>query len=76
MKLNPLGSNRTELVYNDGTRVFFSYKTPVACYVPTQGHSKTDTYYSVTTSRHINQWLNGADHETISQEYLNNLVAK
>lgn len=63
MKLQQVGSNQTKLVLNDGTEVFFSYETPVAALVReetlegTRWHQyKTDTYYSRTTSKHINQW--------------------
>ena len=30
MKLKQIGSNQTELIFNDGTHVLFSYETPVA----------------------------------------------
>lgn len=54
MKLNPVGSNQTELELENGITVFFSYKTPVAVFVPGKGALVTETKYSVTTSRHIN----------------------
>lgn len=73
MKLNPIGSNRTVLSLDNGTEVFFSYKTPVAAFVPGKGYVRTDRKWSVTTSKHINAWLNGPA-ETVPQAYLDSLV--
>jgi hypothetical protein len=53
MKLNPIGSNQTEIEYGDGVTVFYSYKTPVAAFVPGKGALCTSTKYSQTTSKHI-----------------------
>ena len=62
MKLTPLGSNQTMIETKDGTQVLFSYRTPVAAYLPDKGiHVKTTTKWSQTTSRHINKWLGGCD---------------
>ena len=74
MKLIPLGTNKNVVRFNDGLEVFFSYQTPVAAHVPTQGYMKTTTKWSVTTTKHINNWLHGADAELVSQDYLNTLV--
>jgi hypothetical protein len=74
MKLVPLASNQTELELNDGTVVFFSYKTPVAAFIPGLGYYRTEHKWSVTTSKHINKWIRGQNCNTISQDYLNNLV--
>lgn len=62
MKLNPIGSNMTEVEIGDKT-ILFSYKTPVAYHQAGIGYAKTSKYWSVTTSRHINKWLklNGYD---------------
>lgn len=57
MKLKPLGANRNELTLADGTKVLFSYETPVAAFVPGCGHCRTTQNYSPTTSKHIAQWL-------------------
>jgi hypothetical protein len=56
MKLNNLGSNKTEISFDNGTVIFFSYNTPVAAFVPGRGYLKTTKRYSVTTSKHVNQW--------------------
>ena len=74
MRITKPGPNTTELDLNDGTSVFFSYKTPVAAYVLGRGFVKTSTKYSVTTSKHVNQWLDGRNHETVDQSELDALV--
>jgi len=55
MKLNPVGSNQTEIEYADGVTVLYSYKTPVAVFVPGKGALCTSRKYSMTTSRHVNK---------------------
>lgn len=60
MKLIPLGSNQNLIRLNNGTQVLFSYKTPVAAFVPGQGYFRTSQNWSRTTSKHINRWLSGA----------------
>ena len=57
MILRQLGSNQTEITFNNGTSLFFSYETPVAGHTLADGYFKTNTYYSRTTSKHINQYL-------------------
>jgi hypothetical protein len=74
MKLSKLGPNTTELDLANGITVLFSYKTPVAALVPGRGFIKTATKYSVTTSKHINQWLEGVKHETVDQSELDALT--
>ena len=75
MQLTPIAANQTELSLNNGTQVFFSYKTPVAAYTPSQGYIRTAKYWSVTTSRHINKWLKGITEVTeVPQETLTELV--
>ena len=74
MQLTPLASNMTE-VETDLGRVLFSYRTPVAAYVYGEGFVRTEKWWSVTTSRHINKWLpeNGTVKE-VTQTYLDTLV--
>lgn len=74
MKLNNLGSNKTELVRDDGTVVLFSYNTPVAALLPSGRYVRTKTKYSVTTSKHINQWLTGIEAELVDQSFIDKLV--
>ena len=74
MQLVPLASNMTE-VETDLGRVLFSYRTPVAAYVYGEGFKRTEKWWSVTTTRHINKWLpeNGTVEE-VPQTYLDNFV--
>ena len=82
MQLAPIASNMTEVETKEA-RILFSYKTPVAAYVFGKGYVKTDKFWSVTTSRHINKWI-GMDMpesgyvavttEKVAQTYLDNLV--
>ena len=75
MKLTPIAANQTQLNLNDGTEVFFSYKTPVAGKLPNYDYIRTATKWSTTTTRHINKWLEGVNAQTVDQTILDNLVA-
>ena len=66
MILRQLGSNQTELSLNNGNSIFFSYETPVAGFDAEDGFFKTETYYSKTTSRHINQYFKHVDASDIA----------
>jgi len=57
MKLHSFATNRTLLIFDDGSEVFFSYQTPVAGYSKKLGYIKTNRWYSSTTTRHINKYL-------------------
>ena len=68
-----VGSNMTELEMN-GIWVLYSYETPVAGY-DVNGAFRTDTKYSVTTSKHINKYLGGKDvGRIVTQQFINNSV--
>ena len=76
MKLTPIAANQTQISLNNGTEDFFSYKTPVAAYLPEKGYVRTEKFWSVTTSRHINKWLKDVNNVTeIDQAVLDNLAA-
>ena len=74
MQLTPIAANQTQLNLNDGTEVFFSYRTPVAAKLPNYDYIRTATKWSTTTTRHINKWLEGVIAETVDQSVLDNLV--
>ena len=74
-KLTPIATNQTQLNLNDGTEIFFSYKTPVAARLSTYRYIRTATKWSTTTTKHINKWLDGVIAETVDQKILDNLVA-
>ena len=73
MKLYQKGSNMTELDLGF-VQVFFSYETPVAARVTDGTLVRTDQWYSATTSKHINKWLQGCDALTVSQYCINCLL--
>jgi hypothetical protein len=73
MKLKQIGSNMTELDMGD-VQVFFSYETPVAARTDTGALVRTSTKYSVTTTKHINKWLQGCDAVEVPQAVINDLV--
>jgi hypothetical protein len=59
MKIKQIASNMTEATVNNIT-LLYSYETPVAGY-DDAGAFRTDEKFSRTTSKHINQYLGGAD---------------
>ncbi len=73
MRVKTIGSNQIEILKGDIT-ILVSYETPVACNVAGEGFYRTEKKYSVTTSRHINQWLDGAKASTRPQEYFDKLL--
>jgi len=74
MKIKNLGSNKTEVVTGKWT-VFFSYRTPVAAFHQTDGYFRTTEKFSVTTSKHINQWLESVKAKEKPQSFFENLTA-
>ena len=61
MQLTPIASTMTEVETSEA-RILFSYRTPVAAYVFGKdgfggGFVRTEKWWSVTTSRHINKWI-------------------
>ncbi len=78
MQLTPIASNMTEVETSEA-RILFSYRTPVAAYIFGEGYVKTDQFWSVTTSRHINKWLKGGyrdlpEFKEVPQARLDSLV--
>ena len=79
MKLHSFATNRTLLTFADGTEVFFSYSTPVAGYSDKLGFVKTKQWYSSTTTRHINKYLDKSTTRpdlisTVEQSTIDNLI--
>ena len=73
MKLKQIGSNMTELDLGFA-QVFFSYETPVAACLTDGTLVRTATKYSVTTTKHINKWLQGCDALTVPQARIDCLM--
>ena len=65
MRLRTLGTNQT-LIHIDGNEYFFSYNTCVAGR-DENGYWKVDKFYSRTTSKHINQYLDGVTPTLVSE---------
>lgn len=74
MKVTPLGTNKTQVSLADGTEVLFSYQTPVAALIPGRGWVRTEERYSVTTTKHINAWIQ-SEAEQVDQWTIDQLVA-
>ena len=74
MQLRQIASNMTQHDLIDGTSVLFSYKTPVAC-LTDNGYYRTSQKWSVTTSRHINKWLDGVLAKEQPQSFFDGLVS-
>ena len=80
MKLTPIGSNKTQVTFDLSSGpmdILFSYKTPVAAKLPSGRFLRTKQKFSVTTSKHINQWLrvnNAEDIDAVPQSQIEELV--
>jgi len=75
MRIKPIAANQTELHDISGTVVLFSYETPVAALLPSGRYVRTATKYSVTTTKHVNKWLQGVSNiETVEQDFIDGLV--
>lgn len=59
MNIERIGNNVTLLKTNHGDEVLYSYETAVAGFKQGIGYFKTNQFYSVTTSKHINSYLSG-----------------
>ena len=57
MRIKQIKANVTEITFENGSQVMFSYETPVAARGADGTAFKSERFYSVTTSKHIGQWL-------------------
>ena len=72
-KIEILKANCT-LLYTDNFTILYSYNTPVACYdFKNHTYYRTNEFHSVTTSKHINQWLDGRVAVLVGQSFFDNL---
>ena len=74
LKIKAIKANVTELHLPNGAVVMFSYNTPVAAQRAEGGFIRTDEHYSKTTTKHINQWLDGRKAEIVPQADINALA--
>jgi len=70
MKLKHIGPNQMELCIGEQV-ILFSYETPVAAKIGDKFY-RTEKIHSRTTTRHINQWLNGKTASFLSQNWFDN----
>ena len=73
-KIRNPGRNQTEITFSDGTVVLLSYGVPVVANLATGGFVKTKTKHSVTTTKHINKWLEGRKAKEVDQSFLDELI--
>ena len=82
MKLTPIAANRNVISYNNGVEVLFSYSTPVAGFTPELGLFRTKSWYSSTTTKHINKYVFDNTNTIafkcteVEQDFIDNLVGK
>jgi len=73
-----IGSTAATEIGMSKATVLVSYNTPVAAFILGRGYVRTDKFYSVTTSKHINQWLRSKNAlercETVPQAELDALL--
>ena len=77
MELKRIGANASVLTLGNGTKILFSYETPVAVKVAGGETLKTARFHSRTTSRHITEWLDDGCAESVrevKQEVIDALV--
>jgi hypothetical protein len=74
IQVKPLANNMTLLDTPD-LLVLFSYSTPVASYDKKRhDYYRTDKKWSMTTTRHINKWLDGVQATHKPQSYFDCLL--
>lgn len=76
MKLHRQGKTNAIEVDKGDRVVLFSYSTAVAVLVKDDGWYRTSQHYSVTTSRHVNQWLGGVAAKVVSQAEIDRLAGE
>ena len=69
MKVTRIGKQNAHILEGNGYRVLQSYNTIVALQAPSSKDCKTDRYWSVTTSKHINKFVS-ANPILVSQDLL------
>lgn len=66
-------THATIITKSNGDKVLVSYSTPVAACIDGNFY-KTNKFYSVTTSRHINKFLHGCEAEVKEQSFFDDLL--
>lgn len=74
IQLEKVGSSVT-MLYIDGKALLFSYSTLVGLHVDGKRYfQKEGKASSVTTAKHITQWLQGREASQVSADELNSLA--
>lgn len=74
MRINVNGANRTTVHLSNGTELFISYSTCVACRLPDGSKYRTEKQWSRTTSKMIGEWgMRGAP--TKDQSFFDDLMS-
>ena len=73
MELKSISNNETEITTEKGTRILFSYETPVAV-INSQGCFTTEKKYSNTTTQHINKWFGDLPYIFVPESVINLLT--
>jgi hypothetical protein len=68
-------ANVSTVKLSDGREVCLSYGVPVAAFVPGRGYVRTAARYSVTTSKHMNQFA-GKDAPELPEAEFRALIAE
>lgn len=76
MRIVERTNNTTVISFANKLEVLFSYDTPVAGVMPSGQVFKTDKKWSVTTSKHIKEYLDGRNASNLSQDDINNIVER
>ena len=74
MRIERQKQTNAMVIYKDDATILISYSTPVAALIFGRGYVRTNKFWSVTTSRHINAWLDDRKAELVDQSVLNELV--
>lgn len=68
MKTQRIRSTHAHVVTcDDGTRILYSYTTPVAVHIPGQGYFEASEYYSRTTNSHIREFVRSSTDPVIGK---------
>ncbi len=75
MHLSKYGPNETVLsLRGEGVTILFSYHVPVAAQLPDGSYVRTKAKWSMTTTRHVNRWLEGKKAWEVEQHFMDNLL--
>ena len=74
MRIVKMECNQVVVEFDDGLKILFSYKTPVAGFKPGLGYFQTDRFYSSTTNKHIYTYLGRVEPTIIPQWEIMELV--